>query len=924
MRDAPTRSPRTVTPEHIAKHIAYACRNGETGNTRKVSFLIGAGFSRSAGIPTAGEIVASTLRAHPLIEGLERCPDGQSEYAFLMSNLPPVERTKIIRAAIDKATDPKTKRLKINWAHLLLAALVNANYINQILTTNFDPLMVDALAVTGQPVRTFDLTAAAGFQPGLIDSSAVIYLHGQAHGLWLSNTEPEMERVRSHLPSVFCDALLGSTLIVVGYSGEHDPVLDSLAKIPQFPGRLYWVHYGTNNPCEAAMAILEDHAKEAFLVRDHDADSFMRELVLEGLKIEQPKIVSDPIEAITASLKSIMAFPQRSDIPKQSDPVEAALRSLEKARPAPSKPGPGGGEAEKPQMRTAIQIAIAGATRDLRKLEELSVEIGKDAPEEIKRRLGDSLMATASSLIRAGKLGAASSALKEARRLGTSSPEWEELTGAELLRGRALAATGGEADGLFKEAYEKYQAAVKIKPDFHAALNNWGSALSERAKSKSGEEAERLFKEAYERYQAAVQIEPDDYGTLSNWGTALSGHAKSKSGEEAERLFKEAYEKYRAAVQVKPDGHTALFNWGNTLSDHAKSKSGEEADRLFREAHEKYQAAVQVKPDDYKTLSNWGTALSGHAKSKSGQEADKLFKEAYEKYRAAVQIKPDDYKTLSNWGGALSDQAKSKGGEEADGLFKEAYEKYQAAVRIKPDYHDALSNWGTALSEQAKSRSGEEADRLFREAYEKFQAAVRIKPDYHEALSNWGTVLSDQARSKSGEEADRLFREAYEKFQAAVQIKPDDQRALNNWGAALSEQARGKGGEEADRLFKEAYEKYQAAAQIKPDNCEALRNWGAALTYQAKGRSGEEADRLLKKAYDRFQLGMMVAPSDETLHYNMACLAALRNDVGGCLQRLVDWRKYAPHPTRKNLDDADFDPVRMDPRFQEFYLSLPG
>ena len=52
------------------------------------------------------------------------------------------------------------------------------------------------------------------------------------------------------------------------------------------------------------------------------------------------------------------------------------------------------------------------------------------------------------------------------------------------------------ADRLFKQAGEKFAAALKIRPDDHEALYNWGNALTAQARTKTGEEADRLFEEA--------------------------------------------------------------------------------------------------------------------------------------------------------------------------------------------------------------------------------------------------------------------------------------------------------------------------------------------------------------------------------------------------------------------------------------------
>jgi NAD-dependent SIR2 family protein deacetylase len=82
--------------------IKYRCGEG-LGCRHGVTFLVGAGFSASAGIPTAGQMVEHLLKVHPLLKKAGVTPPNQSEYAFLMSQLPPVERITIIREAIKKA-----------------------------------------------------------------------------------------------------------------------------------------------------------------------------------------------------------------------------------------------------------------------------------------------------------------------------------------------------------------------------------------------------------------------------------------------------------------------------------------------------------------------------------------------------------------------------------------------------------------------------------------------------------------------------------------------------------------------------------------------------------------------------------------------------------------------------------------------------
>lgn len=71
--------------------------------------------------------------------------------------------------------------------------------------------------------------------------------------------------------------------------------------------------------------------------------------------------------------------------------------------------------------------------------------------------------------------------------------------------------SGEESDKLWALAGEKYEAALKVKPDKHEALYNWSIVLTSLAKAKSGEEAARLLQLANEKLCAARALVPEIY-----------------------------------------------------------------------------------------------------------------------------------------------------------------------------------------------------------------------------------------------------------------------------------------------------------------------------------------------------------------------------------------------------------------------------
>ena len=99
--------PTPATPREIAQLLKRM--KAEKGrHTPPVTFLLGSGFSRSAGILTGSEIVAQKLR--PLLPDASPVPLGRSEYAHLMSLLQPRERARIIRPSNATESRPQAVR----------------------------------------------------------------------------------------------------------------------------------------------------------------------------------------------------------------------------------------------------------------------------------------------------------------------------------------------------------------------------------------------------------------------------------------------------------------------------------------------------------------------------------------------------------------------------------------------------------------------------------------------------------------------------------------------------------------------------------------------------------------------------------------------------------------------------------------------
>lgn len=260
--------------------IVSILKAGSAAN-RGCSLLVGAGCSITANIPSASgfvEIIKSKFRSQ-----YDRTD--QKTYPKCMAALPPGVQRDLIAEYVDKA--------KINWAHIAIAQLLANGWVNRILTTNFDPLVIRACSLVGHHPAVYDFAASQLLKPDQVPDQAVFHLHGQRTGFVLMNTEEDCKEHSKRLGPIFQDAGLGRTWIVVGYSGDNDPVFDHLADVECYEYGLYWVGHEDSDPANHVREKLLIPGKNASFVRGHDADSFFVELA-QKLDCFPPQFVKEP------------------------------------------------------------------------------------------------------------------------------------------------------------------------------------------------------------------------------------------------------------------------------------------------------------------------------------------------------------------------------------------------------------------------------------------------------------------------------------------------------------------------------------------------------------------------------------------------------------------------------------------------------
>ena len=607
----------------------------------KCTLLVGAGCSLTAGIPLSNTIISDICSKFPHSYARAQKKSNPPGYGLCMRELSPGQRRDLLKGYIDSAV--------INWAHIGLAQLVKHGCVDRILTTNFDPLIARACALANEFPAVYDLTASTYLRPEELPDRAVFHLHGQRNGFVLLNETAELERHADQLKPVFAHAREGRVWVVVGYSGENDPLFRLIRDVERYEYDLFWVDI-KEEPLPGIADFFSDERRTFYVHEPRGADIFFMALAHE-LEAWPPIFVDRPFEHLRQQLQAITK-PDHDVTGRQIDWLQQAREKIDKAEAC------------------LAEKATDTVQDDIGKVQAAFLEGGSDKAMAVSKT--DQLKA---ELL----LSEGNDLHNKATAIATN----------DLATARAL----------WQQAGERYAQALAIKPDMYEAAYNWGIVLDNEASVVAPidlDAARALWQQAGEHYAQALATKPDKHEAASNWGSALDNEARVVAPLDlaaARALWQQASERYALALSIKPDKHEAANNWGIALANEARVVAPldlKAARTLWQQAGEHYAQALAIKPNKHEAANNWGIALANEARVVAPLDlkaARALWQQAGEHYAQALAIKPDNHKAANDWGIAyLWEYQATKGLDPTAGraLLALAEKKARQAEEIRP------------------------------------------------------------------------------------------------------------------------------------------------------------------------------------------------------------------------------------------------
>lgn len=350
----------------LAEHIRELKTMGVS-----ITVFLGAGVSVSAGIPTAARIMDDIENRFP--ETVKNAVE--KTYGEYMRCLKPGIRKEILKQYM---INPQ-----VNIAHLYLGSFVNKGFVDRILTTNFDPLAIKALGLNNIYPSIYDLAETRKFKTNEIMDPSIFYIHGRYNGYFVLNTDEELNIHRNAVRQLFEDTSKKRCWIVIGYSGENDPLFDQFSAIEDYTYGLFWVGRNPKGPKGRARDFLDSRADEVSYIGGYDADNFFIKLA-NALGVDAPELVSNPFQFLKNSLNLVSSVEKDE---KLVNLTQTAIADIDNALVRSKKKGVSDIEL----LKRTREIWVFEQFVDI---EEMMPEVLKTSNEEVKYNMLQAIINT--------------------------------------------------------------------------------------------------------------------------------------------------------------------------------------------------------------------------------------------------------------------------------------------------------------------------------------------------------------------------------------------------------------------------------------------------------------------------------------------------------------------------------------------------
>ncbi len=757
--------PRTVDD------VAEVLRDCKSRNT-SATLLIGAGCSKSAGIPLASELLEEIREGYPRAYNHAV----QKSYLEVMAQLTDDQRDALLSKYM--------QNLRLNWEHICIALLHANGFADRILTTNFDPLIARACAFLGEFPAIYDLATTSQFKEHAIAKRSIFHLHGQADGFIKLNTAEEFE-THSRFQRLAMEACgRGRPWLVVGYSGQNDPAFKFFEDTGRFSSGLYWFSTKNSTMSARVQAVFSDE-RCSYRVAGVDAEDFLISLT-QRLGLFPPAFLTRPFSFAKSMFGRLNPFTVRGS---RVDESGGSISEKGTDRRRGSGLDTRVGEIETDIISSAME-KIEKAIETL----ETGASVASKIPGQPSINVGE-----LQELLLAGDFD---KLLAIGKDVAQPSPDvsnllyWAAISKGVSFIDKLDPDNRDPNAQLLVDAISVFRLAVAYKPEGSEGHNSLGNALLKQATTLTGLEADALFSASLAEYEQAARLDPRDPIPLVNWGNALGRMALTLDSTKRDKLLRDAADKLSRAAALKDDPRT-YSSWGEVLRRLAADKPFVQARALLADAASKFARAGELGDRNPETYNNWGIVTTEMFEYVRGQELLVLLDTAENHFRKALDLQPNHVSSILNLSKCLVDHVRQQPDADNAKLLDEAESLLERALALPPLQPYGLGKVYADLAEviahKAFKSSGKSRSTLFDRALATAEIASDRDRDSAFVWYVWGWIFGLMADVETDPgRKDSLLILAEEKWSQALSIDSADYLTIVGWATALLTLRKGK------------------------------------------------------------------------------------------------------------------------------------
>ena len=568
---------------------------GEQRN-RKFCFILGAGASKSSGIPTGAELASQWL--HEIEEDLDKDQlkawleeedidknDPASFYHQIFA-----KRFEIDYQAGYDFFEEIMEKAEPSCGYSFLAEILAQGKHDIVITTNFDSLTEDALFIyTSKKPLVIGHSDLAGFINIQLQRPQVIKVH---HDLFFSpqNTEDETGHIDEKLERGLQDIFKSYIPIVIGYGGNDGGFMEVLEEVLDPNKGIYWCFTGKEHPKGKIEELVID--KRGCFIPITDFDELMvllSEKIGIGLLHERIKQIADErVQRYVEQMKGVYIKSKEG-----SDLLPDALDKILKLE-------------ELEESNWLSYELLATKETDPTKIESIYEEGLKKCSDshELMNNYAVFLQKTKKDYVQAEKY------FQKALKLDPDDAN-TNLNYALFLA--FIKKDYAQAEKDYVQAEKYFQKALAIYPD-NASINYYYAMFLAFIK--------RDYAQAEKYFQKALELDPDDADINSNYALFLAF---------IKRDYAQAEKYFQKALELDPDDADINSNYALFLAF---------IKRDYAQAEKYYQKALKLDPDDADINGSYALFLT-------------LLKRDYaqteEYFQKALKLDPDDADINGNY-----------------------------------------------------------------------------------------------------------------------------------------------------------------------------------------------------------------------------------------------------------------------------------